>query len=163
MRQFAGILLTVLALATVFEAYGRKQRTTRGNIGRRPLPAATGVAPSDTFFIPDSCEVRLYGYDKPLRSRRETVFVTNMTEHDITAVSVTTQYIDGKGRRFHETKRRIAVDVPPGGTRKADFPSWDTQQSFYYIGSKRPRTQGTPYSIRQSVDTVFVIRPGVEK
>lgn len=163
MRQFACIVLIAIALATAIEAYGRKQRTTRGNVSRRSLPAETAAAPTDTFFIPDSCEVSLYGYDKPLRSRRETVFVTNMTERNITGVSVTTQYVDGKGRRFHETKRRIKVAVPAGGTRKADYPSWDTQQSFYYIGSRRQRTQGTPYSVRQSVDTVFFSRPETEK
>lgn len=140
------------------DAQARRQRTTRGNVSGRAAHTEQAAAMPDSAVIPDSAAVLLYGYDKPLRSRRETVFVTNRTDFDINALSVTTQYLDSKGRQFHETKRRVRADIPAGSTRKLDWPSWDTQQSFYYVGSKRSRVPGTPYHVRQSVDTIFVSR-----
>lgn len=159
MRLSAAILLTVcMAAMWAGDAYARRQRTTRGNVSGRAVRAQQAVALPDSAIIPDSAAVLLFGYDKPLRSRRETVFVTNRTDFDINAVSVTTQYLDSKGRQFHETTRRVRADIPAGSTRKLDWPSWDTQQSFYYVGSKRSRVSGTPYQVRQSVDTIFVSR-----
>ena len=156
MRKTVCLIVALIALAAALETHARKQRTTRGGIGRRQPTETKSPAPTDTFFIPDSGAVSLYGYDKPLRSRKETLFVANNSGHDITGVAITTQYVDGKGRRFHQTKRRLRVEIPSGETRRVDYPSWDTQQSFYYVGSRRPRTSATPYEVRLSVDTVFI-------
>lgn len=159
MRRVAAILLSVyVALVSVTDAHARRQRTTRGNVNGRAVRAEQAAILPDSAIVPDSAAILLFGYDKPLRSRRETVFVTNRTDFDINAVSVTTQYLDSKGRQFHETTRRVRADIPAGSTRKLDWPSWDTQQSFYYVGSKRSRVSGTPYRVRQSVDTIFVSR-----
>lgn len=156
MRIATAILLILSIAIGAIEMQARKQRTTRTGINGRSATAEAVVEPVDSFAIPDSADVLLYGYDKPLRSRTETVFIANNTEHDIKAVSITTQYLDSKGRQFHQSHRRIAVDIPAGETRKVDYPSWDKQQSFYYVGSKRPRSSASPYSVAQSVDTIFI-------
>ena len=157
MKIISGILLTIsVALLFSGEALARKQRTTRSNVNAGSTPSSQLAQQADSLIIPDSTQVMLYGYDKPLRSRRETVFVSNNTDFDINALSITTQYIDSKGRQFHESTRRINAEIPAGSTRRLDYPSWDTQQSFYYVGSKRSRVSGTPYMVRQSVDTIFV-------
>lgn len=148
-------LIACVAIATL-DVQARKQRTTRSNINGRSATVEASVEAVDSFVIPDSAEVLLYGYDKPLRSHRETIFVTNNTRHGINAVAITAQYFDSKGRKFHQTHRRVVVEIPVGETRKVDFPSWDKQQSFYYVGSKRPRTSATPYDVALSVDTIFV-------
>lgn len=149
------LLLLSIAIGTL-EMQARRRQTTRTGInGRTAMVEATAEA-VDSFIIPDSSDVQLYGYDKPLRSRTETVFVANNTAFDIEAVAITTQYLDSKGRQFHQSHRRIAVEIPAGETRKVDYPSWDKQQSFYYVGSKRPRTSASPYSVAQSVDTIFI-------
>lgn len=153
------ILLIISIVSGLSDCDARSRRTTRSNVGKRSL-RISGAAPAcDTIVMPDTSMIRLYGYDKPLRSSRETVFITNLTDRDINSLSLTTQYIDSKGRQFHEVTRRIDVDIPAGSTRKTDYPSWDKQQSFYYIGSKRSRSAGVPYHVCQSVDTVFVDAP----
>ncbi len=159
MRKTVVILLSVISLVFAVETVARRQRTTRGNVGGRNV-TGPGQAAVDTFIIPDSSEVLLYGYDKPLRSRQETVFVANHTLHDITGLTFTTRYIDTKGRTFHQVSRRVRADIPSGATRKIDYRSWDTQQSFYYVGSRRTRASGTPYDVRLSVDTAFVSLTG---
>lgn len=159
MRKTVVILLSVISLVFAVETVARRQRTTRGNVVGRNV-TGPGQAAVDTFIIPDSSEVLLYGYDKPLRSRQETVFVANHTLHDITGLTFTTRYIDTKGRTFHQVSRRVRADIPSGATRKIDYRSWDTQQSFYYVGSRRTRASGTPYDVRLSVDTAFVSLTG---
>lgn len=144
------------------EVMAQKRSTMRGKVTSR-TPVETEVQlPADTFLIPDSGAVMLYGYDKPLRSRRESVFVTNNSGRDINAISITTLYLDSKGRQFHKISRRIPTDIPAGETRRVEYTSWDTQQSFYYVGSKRSRTSGIPYNVRQSADTVFFRKAGKE-
>lgn len=155
MRRVAVILIMIAMLLTVAEAGAERRKTTRGNISRRTPVENVPQQPVDTFLIPDSSEVRLFGYDKPLRSRRESFFVTNNTDIDINAISLTTLYFDSHGRQFHRAVRRLPVSLPPGETRRVDCPSWDTQQTFYFVGSKRSRSSGTPYTVQQSVDTIF--------
>ena len=111
MRKTVVILLSVISLVFAVETVARRQRTTRGNVVGRNV-TGPGQAAVDTFIIPDSSEVLLYGYDKPLRSRQETVFVANHTLHDITALIFTTRYIDTKGRTFHQVSRRVRADIP---------------------------------------------------
>lgn len=155
MRYKIAIMLITGLLAIAVSA--QRQRTTRGNVRRAtPTHSASHKVEYDTIVSPDSAMVRLYGYDKPLRSSRETVFLSNLTRYDIRAVSVTTQYLDSKGRQFHQSTQHVPVEVPAGSTRKVDYTSWDLQQSFYYVGSKRSRAAGTPYHVRLSVDTIFV-------
>lgn len=146
----------IIVLLSAAGAQARKRRTTRGNVGRQSRVEMRQDAAADSFIIPDTAAVRLYGYDKPLRSRREALFISNNTGHDINAVSLTLQYLDSKERQFHQVSRRVRAEIPAGSTRRVEFSSWDTQQSFYYIGSKRSRSAGTPYQVRLSADTVFV-------
>ena len=158
MRKTVVILLSIISLVFAVETVARRQRTTRGKVSGRNV-AEPAKAAVDSIIIPDSSEVLLYGYDKPLRSRQETVFVANNTLHDITALIFTTRYIDTKGRQFHQQSRRVRADIPSVHPQ-IDYRSWDAQQSFYYVGSRRSRASGTPYDVRLSVDTVFVSPTG---
>lgn len=111
MRKTVVILLSIISLVFAVETVARRQRTTRGKVSGRNV-AEPAKAAVDSIIIPDSSEVLLYGYDKPLRSRQETVFVANNTLHDITALIFTTRYIDTKGRQFHQQSRRVRADIP---------------------------------------------------
>lgn len=142
----------------------RADRTLRGKL--RPATTAgtgkqtnTNTAIFDTIVSPTSEKVRLNGYDKPLNSRLESLFVTNSLKSDIIALKITLTYTDLRGRTLHKTTRLVKTDIPVGSTRRIQFQSWDTQNSFYYRHSRRPRTANvTPYDVSCQVDTCITIR-----
>ena len=110
----------------------------------------------DTITAVSQTDVRLSGYDKPLNSRKESLFISNKTEREITAVEVRMTYKDMQGRMLHETERLLRADIPAGATRRVEFPSWDKQNSFYYHKGRQPRVANvTPYSIECSVLRYF--------
>lgn len=146
------LLLTALPL--------RADRTLRGKL--RPVAGSTrgrtvekpdsAVAVFDTIASPSPEAVRLSGYDKPLGSRVESLFVSNRLDRDIIALEITLTYRDLQGRTLHETTRLVRADIPAAATRRIQFPSWDTQTSFYYRHSRRPRTANvTPYDVTCTV------------
>ncbi len=152
LRQLPVIIVAAAALfltAVAAGASSRKRSTTRKIVGREVPAAQPDSIPAD------SSAIRFSGYDKPLRATKETVFVTNNSPLTICALSFTSQYVDTSGRQLHLVRRKINVDIPPGETRRIDYRSWDVQNSFYYIGSRRPRTSAIPFDIRISPDYVY--------
>ena len=93
------------------------------------------------------------GYDKPLRSRNESLFIVNHTPADLQMVVIQITYTDSKGRQLHKAVNRISENIPAGETRLVKFPSWDVQQAFYYRRSPRPSraVQATPYDVEIKV------------
>ncbi|MDE6135836.1 MAG: FxLYD domain-containing protein [Muribaculaceae bacterium] len=155
------ILFTLLPLLSLLAA----QNTTRHRL--RPAPAtpaessaSSNEAATDTIVSPKAHLLELNGFDKPLRSRRETFFVTNNTPAKVTAVAFTMTYYDQSGRMLHSVPARVNIDIPAGETRQASIKSWDSQQAFYYIRSAVPaRTaQATPFDVSIRIDTVFTAR-----
>lgn len=149
------ILLFSLILASVV-AVG--QNTTRKGV-RAPQPAQTAVSKDTKSALvapSDAHSVDVNGYDKPLRSRRETFFVTNNEARSLTRMAFTITYFDMNGRQLHEEKHIVNVDIPSGETRQVSFPSWDKQQSFYYRRSAEPKLteQATPYDVKVAVTGV---------
>lgn len=123
-----------------------RDRTTRTGLVVAPSTAAP-VAIGDTVVATDSSLV-ITGYDKPLRSRKETLFITNNNLRHLLAVELTLRYVDMSGRQLHESTRWIPCDIPAGETRQLSFKSWDEQLSFYYYLSRPPRTESvTPYNV----------------
>lgn len=153
-RSISFIALAFIVATTVL---ADRRNTSRSRLSTAQPVAEEAQTPVYEFIIPDSAEIVLSGYDKPLRSTRETEFITNNTPHHITRIVLTTVYFDINGRMLHTMARNIDVDLPAGDTRKIDFTSWDRQKSFYYHRSTPPRTSAIPYSIKQSVDTAFYI------
>lgn len=133
-----------------------RQRTTRK--GLKVETSTTADVQSDSSLIYDMAivdSVTLAGYDKPLRSHRETLFVSNHLQADITYLIVHCEYYDMKGRQLHATDHKITCDIPAGETRQIYFSSWDKQQSFYYYLSSRPRrVDATPYKVKCRVTAV---------
>lgn len=155
-KIYACVFAVALAAATVFDGFARRTSTRRGNVSLRSTHNQDGVVVTDSVIVPDSIQVRCYAYNKPLRSNRESFFISNSTGFDIARVFFTIQYFDTKGRQFHQASNNKTADIPDGETRQITFPSWDKQQSFYYIGSPRSRASGTPYDIRISIDSISV-------
>ena len=115
----------------------------------------------DTVFIPTREDVQLSGYDKPLRTNRETILVTNSTQRPVGGLSVTIKYMDMQGRQLHERTDTLPADIPPGETRMLHLMTWDTQHSYYYHRGQQPRTANvTPYDITARIN--FILHPVAE-
>ena len=151
-------LVTALSLMTALPALA--DRTLRGKL--RVSPAALHTATDsirerntlsfDTVRSVPAGNIRLTGYDKPLTSRKESLFVTNNLSAEITGLEIRIVYTDMSGRMLHEAVRFIRSIIPAGETRRVEFPSWDRQLSFYYHRGRKPRTANvSPYDIRCEV------------
>ena len=103
-------------------------------------------------------EVRFLGYEKTLRSTRETVFLTNLSGKELDRVIFHITYFDAQGRQLHKVRKNLYAGIPPGETRRLDFPTWDRQFAFYYIRSPRPRVSAIPYNVSISPDTLIFAR-----
>lgn len=114
-----------------------------GDCGRQHLPTVKR-------------QFEVSGYDKPLRSRHETMLVTNCGDQDVDSLYLTIDYIDLQGRQLHRRGLWVAVDLPTGETRQITFPSWDVQCSYVYRYSPVPRRLHTPYDVTVSVDSISV-------
>lgn len=132
------------------------ERTTRQRLrAKTETPAVKIVA--DTV-IPDSGMIAVSGFDKPLRSRRETFFVTNRYDRTVTSLTVRFAYYDMSGRQLHETVTAVDCHIPPGETRQLSVKSWDSQQAFYYFQSVKPkRNPATPFSVRHHIENITLL------
>lgn len=98
------------------------------------------------------------GYDKPLKSRRETMLVTNRTDMEVDSLYLTIDYRDLKGRQLHHRSLWTPGDIPSGETRLIEVRAWDVQGSYVYRHSAKPRSLHTPYDVTVTVDSVAVKR-----
>ncbi len=149
------LVLFALALAASAE------RTSRGRL--RPAPAAVSdtVGAGDVSGLrtvcSDSVSVSVKGYDKPLRSRRETFFIVNAdTALTVERACLTITYFDMDGRMLHRRSENLDCEVPALETRRVAIPSWDTQRTFFFHLSDPPaRAVGTPYQVTITVDSIL--------
>ena len=151
MRTF----LTILLCCTFLLAFADK--TTRKRLRPEVQTETTVETDSVTVIsnLPDSAIV-LTGYDKPLYSQRETVFVINKSGFDFDEMNVTITYYDLQNRQLHTRDVSIKKHIPAGETLQVYFKSWDVQNSFYYAKSRKPRTQATPYTVKCKVNNVSI-------
>lgn len=153
------LLLTAFATAALL-ATSAQTTTRRGLKSNASKASATEktATPVDTIVNPEAHTVDINGYDKPLRSRRETFFVTNNSKKEVAAIAVTLTYSDKAGRQLHQQKKNVDVEIPAGETRQVSIPSWDKQQSFYYVRSTVPtRTDNvSSFDVTINVDSLFV-------
>lgn len=158
------ILIAIVALlmsTTVVHA----DKTLRGKLKVNPDSVAEKVnksavktVVSDTIVPASQDEIHLSGYDKPLNSRKESLFVSNRLDRSITAVSINLIYKDMNGRTLHEVTREVRAEIPAAGTRRIEFSSWDKQNSFYYHKGRKPRVDNvTPYDV--SCTVVYYVSP----
>lgn len=165
-RRICLVILTATLAALIgveVNAAEQRRRTTRKNLRLAPANITATVAAPDTILVDSiatadgEAPIRLSGYDKPLRSPRESLFVTNNTTLDIDGIVLALDYFDKSGRKIHSRSVTVRCDLPKGQTRKIDFASWDIQQSFYYKLSPQPRRDGaSPYDIRCHATAIIV-------
>lgn len=146
------ILLITTALCVIISASAQRQNTTRTRL--HPIPAE--AAAFDT--IPADSLVVLSGYEKTLRSTRESLLITNLRPDTIAGLGVTIEYLDTQERQLHKRAVEIQAEVPPNETRMAAFESWDKQKVWYYILSApaRPSAPATPYTVNVTIDRILL-------
>lgn len=149
MRVFVSIALILLSAVVV-----SAQRTTRRPLRVKPDIVAidtAGCCMVDTVAFPGS-RVVVSGYEKPLRSTKETLHVTNAdTACVLVSVVLEIAYIDAGGNRMHSRAVDLNCDIYPGDTKMLAFRSWDVQNRFFYAEGPRPRTAAYPYTINLKV------------
>jgi hypothetical protein len=131
-----------------------KQRSTRKNLKQSET---TVVEPSQPSIYADTiCGdtvakiITISGYEKPLRSRHETMLVTNNdSARTVTTLTLNITYSDMQGRTLHSRTVTSSLTVPPLSTRLLDLKSWDVNTLFYYHVNPPVRTssQATPYRV----------------
>lgn len=155
-------LVTVALALLLVSGAAFADKTLRGRLKAIPQALTTAVSeesPYDTITAPSDSLIRLSGYDKPLNSRYESLFVTNLTDCEIVSLTIRIVYKDMKGRILHEQTRRVNYPVPERSTRRVQIPSWDKQFTFYYVNGRTPRTANvTPYDVSCSVERIILIR-----
>ncbi|MDE5607554.1 MAG: hypothetical protein K2I64_01320 [Muribaculaceae bacterium] len=143
-------ILAIILSLSLLTAQARRQKTTiKGSpIEASGRSASEQTVPCDTITSGLDYIIAMAGYDKPLTAARETLHLTNLSATDtITSVTLEITYLDRQNRQLHKRQVALNVMLPPGETTLAGFPTWDSQRSFYYILSVKPRRQATPYSV----------------
>lgn len=128
------------------------QRTTRPGLKLGQSLTAPAPSPSDTI---SASAIRISGYEKTLKSAKESLLCTNLGADTISAIEITIEYLDTQGRQIHKRDVRLnpASPLPPGQTRMLEFKSWDSQRVWHYRLSppSSPKGQATPYDVKVSV------------
>lgn len=157
-------ILVFILLACLSTGAGA-QRTTRPRlrVAAPSEPEPECIVRPDSLVSADSVAISFRGYDKPLRSHRESFFAMNGDSTEtIAGFSVTITYYDTAGRMLHRRSANIVQDIPPGETRRVDIPSWDRNNVYYYYLSTRPtRSAASPYKITLRADSVALRRPSL--
>ncbi len=100
--------------------------------------------------------IHFYGFDKTVTSNLESFFISNGLDKTVKAIEIEITYSDMKGRQLH--KRTVSIDcsIPPGETMRNDIKSWDTQKSFYYHKSAKPKRQATPFTAKITLLSIIL-------
>lgn len=151
-------ILSAVITGIISSIFAQKVVTTRHKLIPVYQVDKITIVTSDTLLNTDNL-LYICGYEKALRSSRETIFIHNPTDSVIDHISLTIQYLDTSGRMIHKRSLSHDVDIPPKETRRYDIPSWDTQKSYYYIQGDRPRKTATPYNVSIATDTIILHKP----
>lgn len=147
--MYINIIISAILLIGSFNA-ATAQRTTRKGL-KATTESLSQTAP-DTLRHDLNRMIKIAGYDKPLRSAHETMFVSNLTDSTISWIQLKLEYHDSHGRMLHSRTIGIDCDIPPEATRQISVRSWDIQHSFYYRRSAKPRhSSATQYDVTCTV------------
>lgn len=160
--KYISLSAITLILAGAAMTASAQTTTRRGLTAAGTATATATAAPAavDTIASPAPHLADINGYDKPLRSRRETFFVTNNSRSTLKGIVVTITYYDSSRRMLHQATHHLDTDIPADQTRQMSIPSWDKQFNFYYRRSTTSQRaqQATPYDVSIRVDSLFTAR-----
>lgn len=158
-KFFSAILILISVAGTISAkdiTTRKKLRVDRNKIGKET------VSEMDTLRNGLISSIEFAGFDKPLRSGYETVFVTNRSPIDVKGLVIECDYTDLSGRQLHNGTHTVACDIPAGQTRQIKFRTWDSQQAFYYRRSSKPRrADGTPFDVRCTCRAIITTKNNI--
>ncbi len=148
---------TVLTAVIALTALAAVAQNLSRPVSRRHVPrVAVQTAITSDTIVPAPDSVVVSGFEKPLRSTRETMFVTNNTGRPLTALTLSIEYLDMRGRQLHRAVHTVAEAIPPGETRRVSVDSFDHDGLFYYhlTGSNARSGHPTPFDVRVTVASI---------
>ena len=153
MKNWSKYSVTILLLALVLcvSTLDARTRTTRKNLRSTEVPVA--VLESGDGLLPDSLiqidpnAVSLKGYSKRASDSKESFFITNNTEHRMSAVRLLLRYTTMSGEMLTQRTVTVPVSLKPGETKLVEVKSFDVQRLFYYYAGPQPRKQATPFKV----------------
>lgn len=148
MRRVGVVIPLVVCMAVILSEPASGQRTTRQRL--KPISSEAKVELYDTVFTSaDSSRISFKGYEKTLRSSKESFYVTNRSDSTLERLILSIDYLDMAGRQLDRRTVEVELDMCAGETRRVDIASWDTQKVMYYYRSPKPKAeQATPYKVR---------------
>lgn len=133
-------VVAAMCLMSAFYMSGQAQRVSTLRTGRLE-PALRAPESITVATVADSaaiCALTVSAYDKPLRSLRETFFVTNSNLSDtVTSLRLTfTYHTVADSLMLHRRTVTVPCDIPPGQTRQLYTTAWDRQYTYYSAGTR---------------------------
>ena len=141
-------LLILLFLSTL--DVSARTRTTRKNLRSTDVPVMVLEASdlqSDTVAGLDPNAVTLKGFSKRASDSKESFFITNNTDHRMSAVRLLLRYTTMSGEMLDQRTVTVTVNLKPGETKLVSVKSFDVQRLFYYYAGPQPRKQATPFQV----------------
>ena len=128
-----------------------RTRTTRKNLQSTEVPVAAldeadGLLP-DSLADLDPDAVTLKGFAKRASDSKESFFITNNTNHRMSAVRLLLRYTTMQGEMLTQRTVNVPVSLKPGETKLVSVKSFDVQRLFYYYAGPKPRKQATPFKV----------------
>lgn len=155
MRSPLNKVLIVL-IGTLFLASAGEARKARVNFDAAPADTITAHPRMEGDAAEYAAAITLAGYSKTRNANRESILAVNAGTQTVTRLIIEIDYRSMDGRQITKRTVEIPCVIPPGETRKLDFPTWDRQCLFYYHKSPAPtRTQATPYAVKARVTRAY--------
>ena len=145
------LILPLLLILLFVNTLDARTKTTRKNLKSVEVPVA--VMESSDGLLPDSLmeidpnAVTLKGYSKRASDSKESFFITNNTNHRMSAVRLLLRYTTMGGELLTQRSVTIPVSLKPGETQLVAVKSFDIQRLFYYYAGPQPRKQATPFKV----------------
>ena len=144
------LVFAVLLLLCV-NTLDARTRTTRKNLQSVEIPVMTlestdGLLPDSLADI-DPNAVTLKGYGKRASDSKESFFITNNTQHRMSAVRLLLRYTTMQGEMLTQRVVTVPVSLKPGETKLVSIKSFDMQRLFYYYAGPKPRKAATPFQV----------------
>lgn len=161
LRRILPMLATAIMTSTIFAtSIGADARKIRTKLPVKYVEAKSDMEspePGGRIIINENdsagifdrinAKIRFYGFDKTVGASKESFFIINGSDTTLTSAIVEITYFDMHRRQLHQATMPIDCIIPAGETRRVDIKSWDTQKSFYFHQSAKPRRQATPFDV----------------